>query len=120
MNEVEKWASKIEKGLVNFVRQVRIDTVTHIRLATPVDTNQARSNWQLGDTISQGPLWDATEINKEDLKKANTVPFYKNFYIINNLPYIIALERGWSAQAPQGMVKLTVELMQAEINNKKL
>lgn len=120
MNEVEKWASKIEKGLVNFVRQVRIDTVTHIQLATPVDTNQARSNWQLGDTISQVPLWDTTEINKEDLKKANTVPFYKNFYIINNLPYIIALERGWSAQAPQGMVKLTVELMQAEINNKKL
>ena len=120
MNELEQWASKIEKGLVDFVRQVRIDTVTHIQLATPVDTNQARSNWQLGDTISQVPLFGVTEINTDALNKAKIVPFYKNFYIINNLPYIIALERGHSSLAPQGMVKITVELMQAEINNKKL
>lgn len=120
MNEIEKWATEKSKALVDFVRQVRIDTVTHIQLATPVDTGQARANWQLGDSIPQAPLWDATEINKGDLKKAKIVPFYKNFYIINNLPYIIELERGSSAQAPQGMVKLTVELMQSEINNKKL
>lgn len=120
MNEIEKWATEKSKVLVDFVRQVRIDTVTHIQLATPVDTNQARSNWQLGDTISQTPLLGAVEINAGDLNKAKIVPFYKNFYIINNLPYIIDLERGSSSQAPQGMVKLTVELMQSAINNKKL
>lgn len=29
-------------------------------------------------------------------------------YIVNNLPYAQALEDGWSRQAPQGMVGLTV------------
>ena len=29
-------------------------------------------------------------------------------YIVNNLPYAKALEDGWSRQAPQGMVGLTV------------
>ena len=120
MNELEKWATKKSKALVDFVREVRIETVAHIQLATPKDTGQAQANWQLGDTISQAPLLGVTEINADDLKKAKIVPFYKNFYIINNLPYIIALERGHSSLAPQGMVKITVELMQAEINNKKL
>lgn len=29
-------------------------------------------------------------------------------FLSNNLPYAIALERGWSSQAPEGMVELTV------------
>ena len=32
----------------------------------------------------------------------------KLHYIVNNLPYSIALENGHSGQAPQGMVGLTV------------
>ena len=120
MNELEQWIAAKNKALVNFVRQVRIDTVTHIRLATPVDTNQARSNWQLGGSVSQTPLVGKITVDDDAAEKANLVPFYEKFYIINNLPYIIALERGWSAQAPQGMVKITVELMQAKINSKKL
>lgn len=37
-------------------------------------------------------------------------------YIINSLPYAKALEDGWSRQAPQGMVGLTVLRFQQIVN----
>jgi len=33
-------------------------------------------------------------------------------YLANNLPYAQRLEDGWSQQAPEGMVKLTVQRFQ--------
>ena len=91
---------------------------------TPVDTGRARGNWN----ISVG--------HDDTLPKENTVPQFKSveevpkvegdesIYISNNLPYITKLEyggypkqpkggkgktiNGYSKQAPEGMVGVTL------------
>lgn len=71
-----------------------------------------RGNWQLGiDRIPQG------ETGNIDMTGAETqgrivaaIPEKasgKVFYLVNNSPYGPRIERGWSRQAPQGLVALT-------------
>ena len=72
-----------------------------------------RANWQLGiGTIPAGevagvdPTGEATQgriIASIPDEAAGNV-----FYLVNNAPYSQRLEEGWSRQAPQGMVGLTV------------
>lgn len=117
---------------MNTVRKkVAVKLYDSIVKKTPVDTGRARGNWQ----ISIGH--DATEtVNREDKKALGTVSAYKGeetgklqnvkgdetIYISNNLPYIAKLEyggygdnspsgkteNGFSKQAPNGMVGVTV------------
>lgn len=67
---------------------------------------QFRGNWSLsmggtvGDVISQGKKSGDQVVGQ----LANSIsgiqdPFQK-FYLINNLPYALKLEHGWSTQAP--------------------
>ena len=82
---------------------------------SPVDTGRFRSNWQVsknvprttelnltkenqGATIARGQL----TIETFDLKNDSMI------VIQNNLPYANRLENGWSKQAPNGMLGLTV------------
>lgn len=79
---------------------------------------QFRGNWQL--TLNQ--VTDV-QINRMDptgssaLRSGQQVieslKAFDTVHIQNNLPYAIRLEEGWSSQAPQGMVALTV----ADIRN---
>lgn len=78
---------------------------------TPVDTGRARGNWHISvgnpdpytrETKTRTPL--PSEYKKvEQAKPEDTI------YIQNNLPYIKRLEYGSSKQAPQGMVRLTMQ-----------
>ena len=72
-----------------------------------------RANWQLG--VNARPL---SEIAGIDLTGERTqgrilaaIPNEaagKTFWLANNAPYAQRLENGWSRQAPQGLVGLTV------------
>lgn len=80
-------------------------------MKTPVDTGRARGNWHISighpepsvsETKTQTPLPSEGEKLKSS-KAGDTI------YIQNNLPYIVGLEYGRSRQAPQGMVRLTMQ-----------
>jgi len=72
-----------------------------------------RANWQYGlnaaktdtteDVDPQGRATIAAIVGKVDKEAAGEV-----HYITNSLPYADRLENGWSRQAPNGMVGLTV------------
>lgn len=72
-----------------------------------------RANWQYG--FNQQPSGEVAGTDKSGratLAKIkagiNSSPVYGIHYLVNNLPYSIRLENGWSKrQAPGGMVKLT-------------
>lgn len=72
-----------------------------------------RGNWQLGiGAAPQGEVagTDATGTATQGRIVAS-VPAEasgKIFYLANNAPYALRLEEGWSRQAPQGLVGLTV------------
>ncbi len=85
------------------VRKVTLELWNGITLKTPVDTGRARGNWNLSEGDAN------TSVNKG----ATSIQSYreptgkKAIYITNSLPYIQALEKGSSKQAPTGMVEIT-------------
>jgi hypothetical protein len=72
-----------------------------------------RANWQLGEGAAPAgafPDIDPTGAvsSARILASLPAVAAGKVFYLTNNLPYAQRLEEGWSGQAPNGMVMITV------------
>jgi len=109
------------------VRKIVLDVGTRLVMKSPVGDadywkypppagyvgGRFRGNWQYGDNqIPSG------ELSAIDANGGATVSAINNnlkpdasgklHYLVNNLPYAKRLEEGWSRQAPQGMVGLTV------------
>ena len=109
------------------VRKIVIDMGTSLVLRTPVGNpslwqsapppgyagGRARANWQYGTGEMPAGALDAIDthgnstINKIIGGVQSSKPASIH-WIANNLPYIKRLEEGWSSQAPQGMLRLTV------------
>jgi hypothetical protein len=97
----------------NVAKKIILDVFSSVTLKSPVDTGRFRGNWQL-----QSGLVDAKTDSPEDktgqlaIAAANIkIKGYSSkliTYISNSLPYAQRLENGYSDQAPQGMVRLTV------------
>ncbi len=93
---------------------VALNLLNRIVQKTPVDTGRARGNWQLSlRTPAEGEVANAEEqtpasvVIEGENEIANVAPG-ETIWISNNLPYIGRLEEGWSQQAPQGMVALSL------------
>jgi hypothetical protein len=80
---------------------------------TPVDTGQARGNWQAGvgqpDTTTDPTSLDpnATKTPQRLKRVIKALPKGGSLFISNHLPYARRLENGWSQQAPSGFMTLT-------------
>ena len=87
--------------------------LTRIVSRTPVDTGVARWGWSeaglgLGVKVPQpNNQADAAQIDPGEYEEnlSSTRPYIR---FANNVSYILALEYGWSKQAPLGMVRLTM------------
>lgn len=80
---------------------------------SPVDTGAYRASW----TISEGsptyvyagkPAIRGTVLPAPSAPKLST-KFYRKFYIANGSPYALALEHGWSGQAPYGVLRQAIK-----------
>jgi hypothetical protein len=73
-----------------------------------------RGNWQMAYTGNEpsDPINTVDPTGEATINKLSYVigddPAGHSWTIVNNLPYAIPLENGWSSQAPAGMVGLTV------------
>ena len=117
-SDVAKFASKVNTRMDVVVRKITFDLTSSIVLKTPVDTGLARSNWQVGigsrpsgtqatlDKSGQSSITEAGQVTAS-LKAGGVC------YIVNNLPYIMALEFGHSKQAAAGMARISVARFQA-------
>lgn len=80
---------------------------------SPVDTGRFKGNWQYGagrinaSTASAPDSSGTAALSRIAVGVAGFVPG-QTIYITNSLPYAQRLEYGWSQQASQGMVRLTV------------
>lgn len=123
--QLQAFAAKSEKNLNDLTRKVMFDIGSRIVERTPVGDpslwqnpappgyvgGRARGSWQYGfgtpsvdSVINIDPGGSAT-VNRI---MAEVQPLPGLHYITSNLPYMPALEDGWSRQAPSGMVGLTV------------
>ena len=127
--DIAKFLTKTDRRVNSVVKKIVIDLGTKIILRTPVGNpsmwqdpdgapvgyagGQARANWQYGngnmpsgtlDTIDKA---GSSTVNKiiSGVQASRAASVH---WVTNNLPYINRLENGWSRQAPQGMVRLSV------------
>lgn len=112
--QLQDFEDRVAENSLKLQQRVALDLLTRIVLKTPVDTGRARGNWQVelngsgsGTTETVDPAGQATIANGFAAIGA-AKPFGK-ITIYNNVQYIRRLEDGSSRQAPQGMVKLSVE-----------
>lgn len=121
---MQEMARRVERNTEAGVRRVALAVDQAVVFATPVDTGRARSNWIASvDKVFFGTVKPYAKGEKLGLgeranaqaalsQAAQVVAGYKLgsvVYIANNLPYIRALNDGWSAQAPAGFVEAAVQ-----------
>lgn len=99
------------------MRGTALELQSRIMQRTPVDTGRARANWNattgsantttdLGATEADVP---AKQQEGSELIRVTGFANGEHLFLANGLPYIESLENGSSAQAPSGMVALTIE-----------
>ena len=114
-----EWAAKVD-DIAEAVAGIGLELLTRTVRKTPVDTGRAKGNWLVSFGVPD-PMTDITNLDKnggatisEGANKLGTYPdTLPVVYIQNNLPYANRLENGWSGQAPQGMLGLSVAEVQA-------
>lgn len=81
-----------------------------------------RANWQLG--VGSMPVGEIPGVDPSGTKTLGRIMAEipeqasgKVYWIANNTKYAQRLEYGWSRQAPQGMVGLTVSMFQDIVND---
>lgn len=111
--KIREFAERAKANADQAVRQVELEVSSRVIVRSPVDTGRFRANWQLGvDSPLAGALL-TTDKTGAETKSRILAALPKDatahvVYITNNLPYARRLEYGWSAQAPNGMVRLTL------------
>jgi hypothetical protein len=106
---IKNFGKTVDEHNSKIFRKVVFDLYAEIMKRTPVDTGLARGNWRIG--VGRAPTGVLERVNKTGSRSAeeiNNVPTDIRektvVFIANNLVYIVPLERGWSKQAPNGMV----------------
>jgi hypothetical protein len=109
---LDRLAAKSKQSIDRVGRTATFQLFNAVQLRSPVDTGRFRGNWQFGkDAIPSGtvPTTDASgALANQQALRALTAPVGGIVYFANNLPYARRLEDGYSRQAPQGMVRLSV------------
>ena len=86
---------------------------------TPVDTSRARSGWfaylKSNGLAPAGGGPGAAQGEKEGSFEEKITAHGMEVTIINRVPYIVALEYGHSKQAPNGMVRVTMQRMRKNL-----
>lgn len=119
-------ARKFGENTAKTVKRAAIAADQVAVLATPVDTGVARANWRVG---VGAPVLSASE--DTDKSGAKTISDGQAIigtwrlgngpiYISNNVPYIIPLDQGSSAQAPSGMSAAAVQAARAQLGDSRL
>lgn len=106
-------------------KKLSLDALTGVVRKSPVDTGRFRGNWHLSLLPTAAPTNTVDRLPRgsdpsgdsvvRGLSALSALPPYSITYLANNLPYAQRLENGWSDQAPQGMVALTVAELQDAI-----
>lgn len=101
--ELKSATGKVSSGLNQTWRRSVVEAFTQTVARTPVDTGVARNSWLLGQSNDGGIGSTTVTIDGQEIPDVGG-----SVLLYSNLPYIELLENGYSAQAPQGMVKITV------------
>jgi hypothetical protein len=120
--ELDDFAEALGADAELLLRRSALRIFADVTEPHPVDTGYARANWRLDagqlvealvvpdPSAAQGSGW-AAGVNAAQVSAFNgmAVQLGKDIFLSNSTPYIVPLELGSSAQAPQGMLAVAVE-----------
>lgn len=117
--DLDAFAKKTEITFQTVLKRTALSIFTNIVRRTPVDTGMARASWVIGvnnyaapANMPEGTQLDgdaATRVSMGRTGALDAAQPYSLVVISNYLPYIQFLENGSSQQAPNGMVRLSIE-----------
>jgi hypothetical protein len=117
----------VQENASKVVRAAAVTADQVVVVSTPVDTGRARSNWLVGvDAAPAGtrePADKSGQAALDDGRRAiGTFDAAKNssIHIVNNLDYIQELDRGSSAQAPNGMTARAIAAARSILRSARL
>lgn len=101
----------IEEQILARFKSVVFDTWNRLSIYTPVLTGKAKANWRtLLNEDSDSPLnrfssqsygsQDAGESQAETIRVLSALTLKDTVFIVNNVPYIERIERGWPGNPP--------------------
>jgi hypothetical protein len=108
---LDKLAEKYKANLETVTRKATFDLFSSVVRKSPVDTGRFRANWNVSQGSPDESTSEATSETRANLqlRKALTFKAGDVVWLCNALPYARRLEYdGWSGQAPQGMVRISV------------
>ncbi|MGL5002488.1 MAG: HK97 gp10 family phage protein [Casimicrobium sp.] len=109
---LDKLAAKAMLDIETVVRKSTFELFNAVIEKSPVDTGRFRANWSCSQGKYSSEKFDSTEKSRatEQAKLALNFETGGIVYFTNSLPYAYRLEyEGWSNQAPQGMVRVSIE-----------
>jgi hypothetical protein len=120
--DLKAFTDKIKAVPATVQKKVVLDLWASITRRTPVDTGRARANWfvtegQPSARVDLHPGAKKGEVPEPAAPDVSGLDGTKSVFIINNLPYIEALENGHSRQAPNGMVRLAIQAAELRMRN---
>lgn len=112
--DVRNWEQRSQQELKTILRKVALELFTRVIMRSPVDTGRFRGNWQVEIGTPSGEVLDRFDKSGSQAVSDATSVVSKwegdtAIFLFNNLPYAMRLEDGWSGQAAQGMVRVTLQ-----------
>lgn len=97
-----------------FQQALTLEAHRRVVMRTPVDTGRARGNWQVSIGLpARGVLGSRDRSGAATVSRGlgtiKRIDGTLDSWVVNNVVYIRALEYGHSKQAPNGMVRVTIE-----------
>ena len=112
-------AAKEKTGIA--AKRTMIELFNRVIQKSPVDTGRFRANWNCSigsPNLSTSEATDPSGSVASSRATATVVSYTLNgqsVFLTNSLPYAERLENGWSKQAPNGMVRLSVMEVQNSV-----
>lgn len=112
--DMNRLATLVGRNIPKLQAQVAQHVVEDVARNNPVDTGQSSANWKTAIgapdlSADLGPNSRGGQHSIDEAKKAlASLAIGQTVYITNNLPYIVTLNSGYSAQAPAGFVETAI------------
>jgi hypothetical protein len=113
--DITKFAEATKQSVETVSKKVIFKLNELVVLRTPVDTGRARGGWvasidrpsEMDKPLDKSGFGTVSEANNTADKSIGRI-----YWLTNNVVYIRSLEYGRSNQAPQGMVRLSLQEIQ--------
>lgn len=111
------FAEQTKEAIDDVFREVVIEIGTSVIRLSPVDTGRFKGNWQFTVGAPSNQSIDTFDKAGHEtiaalVAEVSSLEAGQIAYIVNNLVYGVPLEYGHSAQAPAGMVQITLARFQ--------